>query len=366
MKVVIASCFESNEERMGFVYEACKSRGYDTVALTSDFSHIKKEKRTTVPHFFKAIPTRPYKKNLSLNRILSHIRFAEDCFAQIEKEDPDLIWLMVPANSLAKEAGKYKAKHPEKKMIIDIIDMWPESLPVKVNKNVFPFSYWRSLRAKNISCCDALIAECDLYHSILKKEYDRNITTIHWARDGGCISSRSAYPDNALSLCYIGSINNIIDTEKIVSIIKQIDFPVIAHIIGEGEKTESFLESLKKECEVVYHGPVRDKEKKAEIFGQCHGGINIYREDLYIGLTVKCIDYFQHGLPIINNIKGDTWNLVEQYCAGFNLSDDLSIDARKMMMMRNDNQSIYDLFNNNFSKEIFLEKCLKTIDEVMK
>ncbi len=44
MKVVIASCFESNEERMGFVYEACKSRGYDTVALTSDFSHIKKKK----------------------------------------------------------------------------------------------------------------------------------------------------------------------------------------------------------------------------------------------------------------------------------------------------------------------------------
>ena len=34
---------------------------------------------------------------------------------------------------------------------------------------------------------------------------------------------------------------------------------------------------------------------------QCHAGINIYREGLYIGLTVKCIDYFEHGMPIVND-----------------------------------------------------------------
>ena len=45
MKVVIATCFESNEERVSFVLDACKKRKYNTKVITSDFSHIKKRKR---------------------------------------------------------------------------------------------------------------------------------------------------------------------------------------------------------------------------------------------------------------------------------------------------------------------------------
>ena len=121
---------------------------------------------------------------------------------------------------------------------------------------------------------------------------------------------------------------------------------------------------MEKVCELKYYGPVREESKKAEIFAKCHAGINIYKDGLYIGLTVKCIDYFEHGLPIINNIKGDTWKLVEEYSAGINV-DGNRIDAQKLIEMRKNNQNIYKLFDDNFTKKVFTEKCLKVIDEVL-
>ncbi|MBR4469706.1 MAG: glycosyltransferase [Erysipelotrichaceae bacterium] len=366
MKAIIATCFESNEERVSFVYDAFISRGFDVSVITSDFSHIRKEKRNNVPEGYIALNAKPYRKNLSFGRLYSHYRFAKDAFLKIESEKPDLIWLMAPANSLIREADRYKKAHPEVKMIIDIIDMWPESLPIRVNKNIFPLNLWKNIRKDHINCCDALVTECDLYQGVLKNEYHDKMHTIYWSRNSQAKIHKADLPSDSLSLVYIGSINNIIDTGRIAAVISKIRMPVRLHIIGDGESRNDFLEKLKKKCEIIYHGVIRDEEKKAEIFDQCHAGINIYREGLYIGLTVKCIDYFEHGLPIINNIKGDTWRLVDEYKAGINVDQKNIVDTNMLMNMRHNNWNIYRLFEENFSKDVFTEKCLKVIDEVIK
>lgn len=366
MRVSVVTCFESNEERSLFVCEALEKRGYQVEAITSDFSHIRKSKRDRIPTKFTAIRTRPYLKNLSISRMLSHKIFAKDAFEAVERFDPDLIWLMAPANSLIYEARKYKQNHPEKKLIIDIIDMWPESLPLPIRKDLFPLNLWRDVRSRNIGCCDILVSECDLYKEILKEEYKGRIETIRWARNAEAIKTRLQAPDETLSLCYLGSINNIIDTQKIKNIIQKIEMPVLLHVIGEGESKDSFLAAMKEVCTVEYHGAIRDEERKKQIFEKCHSGINIYKDGLYIGLTVKCIDYFEHGLPIINNIKGDTWSFVEKYDAGVNVSEHTRIDGRKLIELRKNNYRIYDLYNENLTKEVFADKCLKVIDEVLK
>lgn len=365
MKAVIVTCFESNEERLSFVYETLINKGYDVTAFTTDFSHVKKDYRNNVPKIFNVVHTKSYKKNLSIGRLLSHFYFSNDVFDLIDKDVPELIWLMAPANSLIKCAKKFKKNHPQTKLIIDIIDMWPESLPININKDIFPLNTWKNLRTNNIGCADYLVTECDFYHEKLDKEYKGNTSTIHWARDSKAYTNKIIETTDKLVLCYIGSINNIIDTELIANIIKNINMPVEMHVIGEGENTDKFLKSLKKVCSVIYHGPIRDEDKKSEIFDLCHAGINIYKKDLYIGLTVKCIDYFKHGLPIINNIKGDTFSFVEKYNVGINISDNQIIDANSIIKMRNNNNNIFDLYNKYFTKESFIEKCSKVVDEVM-
>lgn len=358
------TCYESNEERVRYVKESFDNLRYETSVITSDFSHIKKAKRNNVPEGYFALETKQYNKNLSIDRLVSHARFAKDAFEVIEEKNPDVVWVMAPANSLIKEARSYKKKHSNVRLIVDIIDMWPESLPISMNKNIFPLRLWKNIRTNNIKCADKLTVECDFYKEILSKEYGKDITTLRWAKEDKATTSRCVIDDSKLSLVYLGSINNIIDIEGIKNMISKIAYPVKLNIIGEGEKTEDFVNSLKDVCEVEYHGVVREKNKKADILSKCHAGINFYRDGLYIGLTVKCIDYFLHGLPIINNIKGDTWKMVKDDGVGFNVTKDTVVDAKKVIELRKDNERFVSFYNSHFTSEIFMDTCKKVIESV--
>lgn len=364
MIVTIVTCYESNEERANYVYEACIQKGYDVNIITTNFSHIRKEKRNNIPEGYLSIDTKTYNKNLSISRMISHSKFAKDAFIKIEEINPDLIWLMAPANSLIKEANNYKKSH-DVKAIIDMIDMWPESLPININKHTFPFNIWRNIRRNNINCADVLVSECDFYKDILSSEYKKNIYTLYWPRIKYKNTKQLELPEDKLSLCYLGSINNIIDIDRIYKLVESADKPVILHIIGEGERKDEFVDKLNKICSVEYHGSIRDDDKKEEILRMCHAGINVYREGLYIGLTVKCIDYFNHGLPIINSIKGDTWKFIEDNKVGININSNTNLKYEVLNEMRLNNQNIYDLFDNNFSSDVFKKKCIEVMNEAI-
>jgi glycosyltransferase involved in cell wall biosynthesis len=122
----------------------------------------------------------------------------------------------------------------------------------------------------------------------------------------------------------LGSINNIIDIDTIVEIVKQIQKhkPVSMHIIGDGENREKLISEVKGTgAEVIYHGKVYDREEKQQILDGCHYGLNIMKDSVCVGLTMKSMDYFEFGLPIINNIYGDTWDLIKNKNIGTNYVD---------------------------------------------
>ena len=64
---------------------------------------------------------------------------------------------------------------------------------------------------------------------------------------------------------------------------------------------------------------VYDVYRLQEIFNQCYFGINFLLPDLAIGLTMKSITYLRGGIPLLNTVDGDTWNMVEKYHAGINI-----------------------------------------------
>lgn len=365
MRMNIVTCFESNEERVTFIMETCLLRGISVNVYTTSFSHINKKERRTIPYGFTAIDTKPYKGNLSIGRLISHKDFAKKAFEEIEKNEPNLIWVVAPCHSLIKEANKYKQKHQEVKIIIDVIDMWPESLPIGFIKHTLPFRIWKSIRTNNIKCADYVVTECDMYQRILKKEFNGDIFTLPWCKNIISMKQPTNLPENKLSLVYLGSINNIVDIEQIKRLIENSDKKVILHVIGLGENKEKFIKELSKVCEVIDHGAVYDELGKAKIFSMCHAGLNIYKPNLFIGLTVKCIDYFMYGLPIINNIQGDTYRLVDEKKVGINVVKASLLNYDLLNYMRLHNENIYAVYKENFTKEIFKEKCGKIIDKVL-
>ena len=351
------------EHRADQLFAHFCERGFNVKVYTTDFDHMQKVKRTTVNPEYTVIHGIPYMKNISYARIRYHQKFAKDALKAIENVKADLLWVLVPSNSLTKTMSKYKALHPDTKLVFDVIDMWPETMPSKKLKKI-PFAncIWAGIRNKNIDNADLVITECNLYQSILKAYVaPQKMKTLYLARKSYDIKTIPNPPEDRYSLCYLGSINNIIDIPaicKIINLLKAIR-PVDLHIIGEGENKELFIEAAKKSgANVIDHGTVYDTDKKQEIFDSCHFGINIMKEEVFIGLTMKSMDYFAGGLPIINNIKGDTWKFIEDNKIGINYSGKINREQLEGVIRSN----VRPFFDKILSEERFIEETDSILD----
>lgn len=365
-KAVCISCTHHYQERLASIEAVLREQGYDCTYITSDFHHIsKKPHQVDLPHCIQ-IPTMPYKKNISVQRILSHIRFARDAFRKVAEIQPDLVYAEVPPNSLSREAARYKKKHPETKVILDIFDMWPEGFPDNRAKKLLalPFRVWAWFRNRGLSKADLVITECDLFRNRLQKHLKNTPNhTLHLCRPSATTEQvRTVTETGAIHLCYLGSINNIIDIPAIAGLIEQVQKlrPAVLHIIGDGETRDLFIDRVKTTgAEVQFHGKIYDPVQKQAIFDQCHYGLNIMKDSVFIGLTMKSLDYFAGGLPIVNTIAGDTYQLVENLGIGVNL--DRNCPERTAAMLANitpeENlamrRATLDMFHRLFTTNVF-------------
>lgn len=327
-KVMFISCFHWYSDRMKHLEKLFLNNKYEICVYESNFNHLKKEvyESDNDSKNIHYIPTLPYKKNLSFNRIISHYKFSQDIKKNINKEKPDIIYVVLPPNSLAPVCIRYKKKN-NIKVIIDIIDLWPESLigeKLVLQKLLF---WWSNMRNKCLKKADLVITECDLYQRVLKNNINlENTDTIYLKKKATSdVKIPISFSDEIIELGYVGSINNIIADDLIVKVVAAISKykKVNIQIIGKGENTEYFLEKLEKvssNVSIKFWGAIFDEVKKKEILSNCHLGINLMKDTVKVGLTIKSIDYFEMGLPILNNIVCDTSKLVDKYSAGFNVN----------------------------------------------
>ncbi|GFZ22920.1 glycosyltransferase WbuB [Lacrimispora indolis] len=321
-KLAIISCFDIYSTRIKYIENFFSERGYRVKIISSDFDHIKKTKKEIPKSNYELIKTNPYNKNISFYRIFSHYKFSKNAVEAIENYNPDVLWVMIPPNFLAYFSAKYKKTHGSK-LIFDIIDMWPETMPF-YNKKIKIFTnLWKKIRDKHIKIADAIVTECDLYKTKLPSTKNEIITVYMGKRN----TQNCSLPDiteDTVQFCYLGSINNIIDIPKIVLFLSDMKKKkkVFLHIIGDGENKNIFKEKLQdKNINYQDYGKIFNEEKKLKIMRKCHFGINIMRETVFVGVTMKSVDYFQVSLPVINTIKGDTEKLVNKYNAGINIDE---------------------------------------------
>lgn len=372
--MVIVNGFDTYEDRVDLIHNFFKNKNHDVTVIQSNFRHFKKIKRTKSKSGFILVDTDPYIKNLSVKRMKSHYKFAKDAFKIVGEIKPDLLYVLIPPNSLTKFAGKYKKKNNNVKLIFDLIDLWPETMPIGQIKKIFPFNAWGSLRNDSLKYADLILTECDLYQEVLKKHLkDLNVKTLYLAQHSPIIKSNPNLSDDMLEIAYLGSINNIIDISKIKEIICNLNKlkPVIFHIIGDGEKSTELRKEIENTGAIVkFHGKIYDEKAKQDIFDRCHCAINIMKETVCVGLTMKSIDYAKHGIPIINNIKADTYNLVESYEVGYNINfqTDITnfsykITSTSIEQHLNMRSNMTLLFKEQFSISAFNKRLNSIIDE---
>lgn len=352
----ISSTNHYNVRTGKFVNDYVK-KGYDVIYVTSDFDHMTK-KRYCFNEYknSKQLHVISYKKNLSISRILSHLMFSYKTFYMLLVCKPELVYVEVPNNSLVKSSAKYK-KINNAEIIVDVFDMWPESMPVKTKNMIvnWGFDIWRNFRNKNLKFADQIWIECDYYRELLSaQKINLPMETKYLKLKNAETSIEMKVSEEEIDLCYLGSINNIIDISLIEKIVSEFEKNrrTRIHIIGDGERKDEFLDILKKNSiEIIDHGKVYEIDKLQEIYNQCWFGINVLREDLAIGITMKSISYFRGGLPIINTVQGDTSRFVEECNIGINVDRHdvkscvlriLNITKDDLACMKNNTRNLFE------------------------
>lgn len=322
MKIIFVNASDTFEGRINLLYSELKRSGHQVTVITSDYMHIEKRRRKSHNPDFIYLHTPAYKKNISVARLASHLFFSFRAMRLLGRMEFDCLYLVVPPNSQGCIARKFgRRKKPGVKIVMDIIDMWPESLPVR-GTGKFPFTIWGSLRNRSLKYADLILTECNLYREKLKGYLDPARTrTVYWMLEDKELDREPRLPEGQVSLCYLGSINNIIDIDTIAEIIMGIrrQAPVVLKIIGDGEKRGELIGKAENAgAEVSYYGKLYGPEEKQAIFNTCHYGLNIMRPEVCVGLSMKSIEYFRAGLPVINSLEGDTRELVGRYRCGLN------------------------------------------------
>lgn len=348
MRAVIITSFDTFYQRISVIEHVFEIKGIKYQTYISDFSHVYKKKINPDGNR-KFIKTFSYKKNISVRRFFSHYLFARSVNKILKSEEYDLLYIIIPPNSLLKPAINLKSKGKIKKIIIDVQDLWPESFPIKSRFLDFLFSIMIRRRNAYLAKSDFIITECNLYKDHLNVLNEVSTQTVYLAKSNALNMLPKKIEDiRKINFIYLGSINNIIDIDLIANTISKINtvIPCKLFIVGDGENRLKLIESLKsRNIDFDFKGYLFDKEILDELFNMSHFGINMYKTHLKIGLTMKSIDYFYQSLPILNNISGDTWSLIEQYNCGYNVSDGKVDDM--LLYFKNLTLDKYRLYSGN-------------------
>ena len=125
-------------------------------------------------------------------------------------------------------------------------------------------------------------------------------------------------------------------------------------------------EAKKAGAEVIFHGAIYDEAKKLEIMNRCHFGLNIMKSSVCVGLTMKSVDYFRFGLPIINNIPGDTKQLVLEQEIGTQLDADcteklLSLTNSDVLLLR---ANVQRIFTEKFAHSVIKQQYTDVLNRI--
>lgn len=376
-KVTVISNFHEDEtiSRSNMAYKYFTSRNFKTIALYSNFSHSLKKFRYFDNQEFIPLRTIAYSSSLSIRRILSYLIFALQVFAYLRRNEADIIYVNLPPNILT--LAVFFGCRKSTKVIVDIIDLWPESFPHNGNKfmklGLKIASFILSpIRKYAIYKSDFCIAESRLFFQALQLKSKRKSNVIHLKKFTSSKLQLNKV-DETLSIIYLGNIGNIYDFESLFQIIKKLEKvrPVKLHIIGLGPKHSWLLDNLDSlNISYLDHGATFDEQFKEEVLSTCWFGFNGFKKETRVGLSYKSIDYLSYGVPLLNSLGSDTFELVANEGIGFNFtSDNLDNLTEKLSLLTTNDiltmkRASYALFNSKFSGESYFSDMDKVILEI--
>lgn len=325
MKFCVISPFflhDMEKSRPCFVANTLTKYGNDVHVLTSEFLHSQKKthnnKKDSTSYQTIRLKTIPYKSNVSPLRFISHfvLSLSFTLWVFKHRKDFERFYFTAPFALTTLLSSLFLKKN---KVIIDIVDFWPGSLPFpKKAETLFKplFYVWGWLNklacaraAKVMSLSSTFIEEAGVQSSgqqILLGATKRDVNY--------------QLNDEEFHLFYAGNIGVLYDFFTLVDAIKEVQMakPIFFHIVGDGNKKNA-LENALQSSNINYkmYGLVYDDSELKSIISRCHYGFNGFLNTT-ASFSYKSILYMRHGLPLINSMEGDLSDFIQDNSLGHN------------------------------------------------
>lgn len=338
-RIIAISVFGSSLEkddnaRITNVMESLEVMNNDVRYVTTDFIHSRKEYReikvNAKNRCYIHVPS--YKKNLSFKRIYSHIIFAIrlNRFLNQLPEIPHAIYCAMPTSTAAYVAGKYCKKNGVK-FVIDVIDLWPDSLlPLTKYKKILSFitSFWKWFTIQAYKMADIILGESKEY-AFEAAKYNPSVPVYPFYLGVDVDKVKVAIENSDLKIektekeiwiAYGGSLGTSYDFETLIKSVSVLNgkYAYKLWFIGDGVgryKIEDCAQKYHVNFEITGFLPY---EKLLSYLSHCDIAINIFRENTKVVHSYKFNDYVATQCFILNSLEGETAEMIDKYQIGLN------------------------------------------------
>lgn len=282
-----------------------------------------------------------YKSNTSILRFISHSVYAIQLFKylkSIDKDDiPDIIVSAMPP-LFSNLVLQNWARRNNVKFYLDVIDPWPDVflhfLPKRIrglakimltphqliSKRLLDnatgvttiskaYAEWAKSRSSKKEKLNTFIA----YPSIDQEDYLQRLKSHDF------IKYRAG--SKTLNIVYAGNFGVSYDLPCILKAAKWFNdnYPGKTRFLlaGAGHYEPLVKRYVGEIPNVEYYGRV-GFDKLMELYAQSHLGLAQYREIATQTFTYKFFDYMGSGLPLLNSLESETWQLIEDEQLGLN------------------------------------------------
>lgn len=306
-----------------------ESHGGNVRVVTSDFLHGgKKYKDYDMDENEIRLHVPSYKKNISFGRIISHIVFAIKTFVYLKKfsEKIDAIYCSAPTSLATFLVGKYAKKH-NIFYIVDIIDLWPDSLiPIYSNKFFeILMAPWRWVSRSGYKLASYISAESQKYAEMghvwnQTAPYSYTYLGIN-SKLVSSLREKIVKTEDCIRICYGGSLGLSYDFENILLALKKLRDHGINYsfvFVGDGDRRD-YIETFSKEnnLNVKITGRLNYNDFLLELL-KSDIALNSFKENTKVVHSYKFNDYVATHCFVINSLVGETADMIDKYKIGRN------------------------------------------------
>lgn len=357
-------------KRTFYLFQMMLDQGYNVTFLTSDFNHYEKKERN-IDEFYKRYPEyqghvefvhmKKYLKNISLKRFIHNINCEKEIlkYFKVYGDKFDVVYISWPTYGLVNKIRKYCDKY-QCKLIIDVNDLWPDSLRLFLKNdviyNILTYGIQRKTR-QALSYADGLVAVSDEYLKLASSVNDRAAEkiTIYIGSmlekfDNGVAKNTNSIPKNKdeFWITYIGTLGESYDIDTVIRTVdvlrNEYNVNISFKILGQGP-TEGHLRKLVQQlnCDGVDFVGFQEYGMMAAYLSKSDACVNCIKARASQSIINKVSDYFSSGRPVLNcGSSIEMKKLISDYNAGINYDAENveSLKSSILSLMRNKDEAI--------------------------